>query len=251
MKQGGFEVSGSSWVRNGCVLWHKSGDAADPAVLNAVMREVKYEAAIVFGTMAGKDLPPESRDRRVQTIMLLLRQTQAIIYGTKAKAGKEWRPLHVVGENAIDSTAALAVTPQSNRDIPDFVNTQAINARALAQALAYPFLQAAVAQLFHNVPGSPQLTLVYPGEELIPVGAATFADVKETVARAHPDDVVVGLLTEDGLMVLCPAMDFQHTYTGSDQVILLSRRFSIPEEAVVPPDGLPQDIIQEQGLFGH
>jgi hypothetical protein len=241
MTQTGFEALGSHWVRNGVTLKHKSGDAADPAVLDEVMREVKYEAAIVMGTMAGQDLPPESRDRRVQTIMLLLRQTQALIYGTKAKGGKDWRPLHVVGENAIDATAALAVTPQSNRNIPDFVNTQAINARALAQALAYPFLQAAVAQLFHTVSGSPQLCLKHPGEDLIPIGGASFAEVKETVARAHPDDVVVGVLTEDGLMVLCPAMDWLHSYTAGDQVIVLSRRFS-SSSAVVPPKAAPEDV---------
>ena len=37
--------------------------------------------------------------------------------------------------------------------VPDFVNTQAINARALVQGLAYPYMQAAIAQLFYQTKG--------------------------------------------------------------------------------------------------
>ena len=130
-----------------------------------------------MGTLHGVKLPPESRDRRVQMTMLLLRSIQGIIYPD------DDAPLHVVGENAIDSSAALALGPSSAQGLPDFVNTQAINARALCQALAYPFMQAAIAQLFHNCPGAPQMVLVNPGEHLIPTGKASFADVKETVAK--------------------------------------------------------------------
>ena len=102
-----------------------------------------------MGTLHGIKLPDEIRDSRVQTMMLLLRSTQAILYGA------DQAPLHVIGENALDASAALALTPASRRNVPDFVNTQAINARALTQALAYPLMQAAIAQLFYNVPGSP------------------------------------------------------------------------------------------------
>ena len=193
------------------------------------MSQVKYEAAIVMGTLHGIKLPDEIRDSRVQTMMLLLRSTQAILYGA------DQAPLHVIGENALDASAALALTPASRRNVPDFVNTQAINARALTQALAYPLMQAAIAQLFYNVPGSPQMCLVNPGEHLIPVGQASFADVMETVKRKFPDDVVVGLVTSSGEMVLTPGLDFVHEYVEDDQIIVLSRRFSIAADEHVDP----------------
>ena len=44
----------------------------------------------------------------------------------------------VVGENSLDSTAVLALAPKSKIVAPDFVNTQALSARVLVQALAYP-----------------------------------------------------------------------------------------------------------------
>ena len=71
-----------------------------------------------MGTLHGVKLPPESRDRRVQMTMLLLRSIQGIIYPD------DDAPLHVVGENAIDSSAALALGPSSAQGLPDFVNTQ-------------------------------------------------------------------------------------------------------------------------------
>jgi hypothetical protein len=214
-----FATVGETWVSEGVTLRHMEGDGSDPEILKEVMSLNKYEAAIVMGTCEGVTLSSESRDRRVQKTMLLLRMTQKLLYGTEA-------PMHVVGENAIDSSAALALTPMSMRNIPDFVNTQAINARALVQALAYPFMQAAIAQLFYNVPGAPQMCLVHPGSHLIPIGSASFAEVKETVARTYPDDVVVGLVTADGQMLLGPDLDFVHPYVENDQLVLLTRRFS-------------------------
>ena len=35
--------------------------------------------------------------------------------------GKGTAPLHVVGENALDVTSALSVTPEAHRGVPDFV----------------------------------------------------------------------------------------------------------------------------------
>lgn len=71
------------------------------------------------------------------------------------------------------------------------------------------------------------MVLVNPGEHLIPTGKASFADVKETVAKKFPDDIVVGMIPHGREMVLAPALDFEHDYKDDDQIILLSRRFSM------------------------
>merc|ERR1712139_557790 len=92
--------------------------------------------------------------------------------------------LHVVGENVLDSTSALALAPTSKccSRHPDFVNNHAITARVLTQALAYPAMQPAVAQLFHQTEGSPQIKLLMAGVDLIPLGPASFAQVANAVA---------------------------------------------------------------------
>ena len=68
-------------------------------------------------------------------------------------------PLHVIGENNFDSTLPLAHAVTSKESKKDLINTQAINARGLVQALAFPTMQPAVAQLFHDTPGNPSLRL--------------------------------------------------------------------------------------------
>ena len=74
-----LEKSESNWLFNGVTIKHLAGDSADPAVLYKVMKETQFEAAIVLGTLVGTDLPPISRDRRVQMTMALLRATQRTI----------------------------------------------------------------------------------------------------------------------------------------------------------------------------
>ena len=46
-------------------------------------------------------------------------------------------PVHIIGENQEDTTALLALAPHKTHD-PDFINTQAIVARALCQSIAFP-----------------------------------------------------------------------------------------------------------------
>ena len=110
------------------------------------MRARMFTTAIVLGTAAGIDLSPQSRDTRVLTILLLLRHL--------ARKCRPKLPLHVIGENAQDATALLALSPTpplakvagQNRQ-PDYVNTQAIIARALVSALAYPLMHEALSEV--------------------------------------------------------------------------------------------------------
>ena len=98
----------------------------------------------------------------------------------------------------------------------------------------------AVSHLLYNSPRAPRLLLVNVGHEFIPFGKASFAQVVETLRRANPDDVAVGLLTEDGSMMICPAMRFVHEFGPGDKIILLTRRerrFGEEEEEAAASDG--------------
>merc|ERR1719284_1409263 len=59
------------------------------------------------------------------------------------------RPMHVISENEEDATSVLALPPTrgSGQNAADFINSQAIQARCLAQSLAYPELKEVVADL--------------------------------------------------------------------------------------------------------
>merc|ERR1712216_389575 len=129
MAQGTFSTSGDGWEKHGVHILHESADATDLAVVERVFGRIQFESAIVMGTTATK-LSSEARDTRVLQIMLLLRQTHNRLYpNTK---------LHIVGENNLDSTTLLALASSDMKRRPDFVNTQAIYARVMVQALAYP-----------------------------------------------------------------------------------------------------------------
>ena len=62
----------------------------------------EYESVIIMGTMAGVQLSPQSRDKRVLMTMTLVRKAHFELYDS---------PLHIVGENALDSTAVLLHFP--------------------------------------------------------------------------------------------------------------------------------------------
>ena len=64
----------------------------------------------------------------------------------------------------------------------------------------------------------------------------------ETLRRLNPDDVAVGLLTEDGSMMICPQMGFVHEFGPGDKIILLTRRerrFGEEEEAAASDGSFP------------
>ena len=185
MDNGGFERADGHWVLRGTGIYHTQGDAADLDTLREVMRVCEYESAIVMGTMAGVKLSPQSRDRRVLSTMLMVRKAHYDLYES---------PLHIVGENALDATAVLAATTVSP---PDFVNTQAIYARALTQALAYPFMQPAVAQLFHQTAGNPEIYLSPVGTELVPFGSWQFKELVYIVQDNCSTDICIGVLKAD------------------------------------------------------
>ena len=136
----------------GVKIIHVVGDAARPHLLLPIIMSTEISSAIVLGTQSSHRLNPHSRDTRVLSITLLLRK----LWSVKGSL----RPMHIIGENEEDLTARLALTPcieGSTSDTPDFVNSQAINARVLTQAMAYPGIASAIADLFEESEGSAKI----------------------------------------------------------------------------------------------
>merc|ERR1711879_163420 len=105
--------------------------------------------------------------------------------------------IHVVGENRLESTAQLAVRPFCEDDCKridetDFVNVQAIVARALVQALAYPYMQPALVQLLSQGSSSPSLYMIPAGRFVPYHTACTFAEVVRQVKPADSNSVCIG-----------------------------------------------------------
>eukprot|EP00746_Dinoflagellata_sp_MGD_P023724 gnl/MRDRNA2_/MRDRNA2_155666_c0_seq1.p1 gnl/MRDRNA2_/MRDRNA2_155666_c0~~gnl/MRDRNA2_/MRDRNA2_155666_c0_seq1.p1 ORF type:complete len:781 (-),score=104.61 gnl/MRDRNA2_/MRDRNA2_155666_c0_seq1:72-2414(-) len=207
----------NAWMYQGINVLYREGDPADFDTLRDVMavtEDCKFEVAIMVGTMAQYNLPPNSRDLRVLSTMMLLRKAHADLFGEAEK-------FHVVGENCLDSTADLALQPIGDRCSKDFVNTQAIMARSLVLALAYPVIQPAVAQLCQVGPGLPDILVSEAGKQLIPLGPASFAQVTRAVAEKN--SVCVGYMCKDGKMVLAPSPSSIHDYEEGDLLIIISR----------------------------
>ena len=149
------------------VFYHSFGDAAKIEYMEDLFRKDSvFRTAIVLSTQAiQKDLSPQSMDTRVLTILLLLKHLAS-----------EWKEkLSVISENQLDQTADIAATPGGVEKDPDFVNTQAISARGLTMALAYPRIQPALAELFNDKnknDGSPELDLI--SCEMLGIGMLLF-----------------------------------------------------------------------------
>merc|ERR1712151_51535 len=127
---------------------HVHGDAANRKQLEDVImktyvdgQKCKFDTVIVMGTTYEGHLEAHSTDTRVLTILLLLRSIK--------ESHPQLEHMHVISENAEDATSMLALPPSmkeaeeslSHRcSSADFVNSQAIGARVLAQCLAYPVM---------------------------------------------------------------------------------------------------------------
>lgn len=180
----------------GVRIRHVHGDAADVALLRRIVMNIPIETAIVLGTNAralGDPLAPKMRDTRVLNILLTLRHLRA----ASPFAAEH---MHVIGENAIDETRMLALTPESGRE-PDFINTQAIFARALALSLAYPIMGAVVRDVFDI--SSPTSIKLVAANRFAPLDTATtWGAVKQVVRDAAPEPghlVPLGLVSARSL----------------------------------------------------
>jgi len=193
-----------------------------------VVMELDFHTSIVLGTQAGIDLDSHSRDTRVLSILLMLRD----LHSDKVeRLGSSVPHMHVIGENQEDSTSTLALPPkteQHNSVEPDFINSQAISARVLVQTLAYPHISKAVAEIFTEEEG--KATIAFEAcEGLIPIDTPIdFATVREFVLdaaeKSRPIVIGVSVSPKHGASVgpiVLPSDDFTMSYGAGDRLIMI------------------------------
>jgi len=215
---------GTRDLRTSVTLSHRHGDAADYETLNATLQNaspVDFDVAIILPSVAPL-LSAQAQDTRLMSIMCILR-TIVVQRGLKM--------IHVVGENKLESTSRLALRPlhassaTGKVDDSDFVNAQAISARALCQALAYPDMQPALLQLLCASPGSPSVHLCSAGM-FLPYGVEIcFADVIRRVKKGNPDDICIGhrVQNERRMITQFPVLSDEQVFQDGDVLLIISR----------------------------
>jgi len=209
-----------------CDIYHFKGDPSVHDTLFEALRVARdrdkpFDQAIVLGTLLdNKQLSPESRDTRVMSIMLMMRYF----------VDKESLPhIHIIGENALDSTAALAIAPRKSGSLesvkPDFVNVQAICARALCQGLAYPRMNRAIRRLFSQDPESPSIEF-RSAMDYVPLDVSVqwvqvVKSVREGVDCEH--ELCIGWWGDDGRFDLIPRLSSFRKYSRYDRLIVATR----------------------------
>jgi hypothetical protein len=213
---------------NGIFVRHVLGDAAVPSVLQPIVNDMTVHTVIVLGTQANVRLAGRFRDTRVLNIMLLLRK----LWGVK----REGVPMHIVGENNEDMTARLALAPKRTgvtksgkkrvvEHEPDFVNSQAVYARALVQTMAYPLIQPAINDLFEDSPGSCDIVILN-ANEYVPIGVEmTYGVVRSAVLLAKGErSICIGIMYAKTGVELLPSHDKPVTLLEEDRLVLLKRQ---------------------------
>jgi len=213
----------------GILIVHMVGNASKAEFLEPVVMRRAFNTAIVLGTQADVKLNARSRDTRVLCIMHLpLRK----IWNVRVSTTGDATHMHIVGENEEDLTAKLALAPhpvdskvprkptEALDHPPDFINTQAIYARALTQTLAYPLIAPAVADLFTTTEDATNVELVnveayVPLEIFEPAcelgdgsGTIPWGIVRNCVLQAKGErSICIGYNTPEGEGLMCPMHD--------------------------------------------
>ena len=185
--------------------------------------------AIVLGTNHSRlDTNPKFLDTRVLCIMLILRK----ISNVKFKRNKNHTPMHIVGENQEDLTAELALYPtqgkysvDSGGEVarePDFVNTQAVHARVLAQVLAYPFMVYAMKDILDENERSCNV-VIHPACNYVPLNEPLMIGVvKAMVEMAEGErSIMIGFTDVSGELFIIPHHTLKHTFTEKENLVLM------------------------------
>jgi hypothetical protein len=204
-------------------IFHTAHKPYDFEFLEKTLAKGNYKEAIVVPPIStGRD--SYAADTCILGIILILRETQQ-------KLGR--LPLHIVAENALDSTSKLAMVPVGKNGplIPDFVNTQAMRARALCQVLAYPEMANILEELFSPTEGSATLLLVPADVFFLHGQTVNFKQLKAQVKTAlddrppKTDDVCLGYQKHDGELVMPPKQQLEEReFDGDDRLIILTRK---------------------------
>lgn len=242
-----FRLYSMCTPHEGIRIKHFYGDAAEPAVIDEIVSNTTIHTAIVLGTQANAALSSRSRDTRVLNIMLLLRKFWAV--------KQDNVPMHVVGENQKDETAKLALGPRKANNVsqerfekthgtaggrrigkfverqPDFINTQAVFARAVTQTLAYPIISSAVTELLNSGPGFVDVVIV-AASDYVPLGTPIlYGVVRALVLSAEGERAIcLGIMPISGDPKVNPPHDKKYTLNRDDRLIVLRRKL-LPGES--------------------
>ena len=216
---------------------HVYGDATLPHVLGPVVLSKEINTAIVLGTQASVRLNAHSRDTRVLTIMLQLRQ----IINLKIAEFGHATHMHIVGENQEDLTAKLALAPRVDPNSstntsqemspPDFINSQAIYARAMTQTLAYPLIATAVATLFSEDTETGNIEIIsafsYVPQEIFGMpkyfDGISYGIIRACVLEAAGEvSICIGYI-QDGNINLTPDHDKLVKLTGRCKLVVIRK----------------------------
>lgn len=211
----------------GVTVLHFSADPCLYKQVEPLLRDRHFDSAICIGTVVGQELPAASRDSRILTMLLILRDLTA---------GND-RPTHVVAENELDQTSGLALAPPrgSEGHLPDFVNTQAIIARTLVMSLAYPQIQDAISDLITTHEATANIAIVSAAALGLTEdrGPLAFGAVAHLVLEVYKfRGVAVGYLTLNDLY-LVPSLDEEVTWTESHRIVCFLRRLA--QDPALPP----------------
>jgi len=218
----GWSITGFPNIK----IYHRTGNAAiGPHIQPILAVPGAIEVAVVLETQGNSVLKPKSMDTRMLSTLLLMRHLT-----------RDWpKKLHIISENQLDQTADVAVTPGGAFNEPDFVNTQAVAARSLVMAMAYPLLQPCLNELFADEDasdGSPEFDIITCaflglGHRVVPFG------VVQQVVSAKFDGyaVAIGFMTDSGQLSLAPGIGYCQEWKDADKIVILRRRFYDMAEA--------------------
>jgi hypothetical protein len=220
----------------GRTLVHVTGDPGNMDNLRPVVEQYNFNTAVVLGTQHATTLTPKSRDTRVLSILLMLRQ----IHDEKI-----WRlgsqtvsHMHVIGENQQDSTSTLALppkTPMVHTLDPDFVNTQAISARVLVTTLAYPAIAGAISDIFDEEEGKAIIAYENCSGRIPLETDIDFSTIKQLHLLDNGGEasrsIVIGVMRspEHGNHghatgpIILPSEDYTAKYIATDKLIVVKR----------------------------
>jgi hypothetical protein len=209
------------WIFEGRIqISFTEGDPANYDTLERVMKEQNgFDVSLVVPPLSTA-LSPQAQDTRLMTIMCTFR----MICENNALP-----PIHVVGENKLESSSGLALRPKTDESIDetDFVNVQAIIARALCQSMAFPFMAPAVVQLFDSMEGTPSVYIVQ-ASLFVPLDyEIVFSDLIEEVKEECKDHVCIGyrlMLVDQVKQILCPRLDESVRFQEHDCLVIMSRQ---------------------------
>jgi hypothetical protein len=226
---------------NRITLGFTEGDSTNFETLESVFVENGgFDVAIVVPPVDSK-MSAQAQDTRLMMIMCTLR---TICEDNKLP------PVHVVGENRLESSAQLALRPKKAETIDetDFVNVQAIIARATCQAMAFPFMQPAVVQLFSTDESSPSIHLSL-ASLFVPLHVPiSFAELIDEVKKVCENAICIGYRQSIGQHIhttLCPKLEDRCSFQKGDVVIVISRGDPASFSSEAHGSFLNQDCLSE------